>query len=236
MMTPTGERAQICAIVRAEPGFLQRRAYCRHYGRVGSLHNLRPALSEPDASLIEACRQGDRRALERVLLAHSPYLERLLGRVAGSLEVEDLLQMTFMAAIRAFPGFRGEAQVRTWLARIAVRIAQERLHRPERKRRVPWEHMSEPEPRATTPGADHALDDKQRLARLRHHLDAIAPKKRVAFVLHVFEGHPIDEVAALTGASVPAVKSRVFWARRELLKRASRDPWLREYVNEEQVP
>jgi DNA-directed RNA polymerase specialized sigma24 family protein len=96
--------------------------------------------------------------------------------------------------------------------------------------------MSEPEPRATAPGADHALDDKQRLQRLRHHLEAIAPKKRVAFVLHVFEGHPIDEVAALTGASVPAVKSRVFWARRELLKRASRDPWLREYVNEEPVP
>jgi RNA polymerase sigma-70 factor (ECF subfamily) len=205
---------------------------------MGSVHSLRPALPDPDADLIEACRQGDRRALERVLLAHSPYLERLLGRVAGSLEVEDLLQMTFIAAIGAFPRFRGEAQVRTWLARIAVRIAQERLHKPERKRRVPWENMREPEPRANTVPPEHAMDDKQRLARLRYHLDAIAPKKRVAFVLHVFEGHPIDEVAALTGASVTAVKSRVFWARRELLRRAKRDPWLREYVNvdEEQVP
>jgi RNA polymerase sigma-70 factor, ECF subfamily len=203
---------------------------------VGSVHNLRPALPEADADLIEACRKGDKHALQQVLLAHSPYLERLLCRVAGSLETEDLLQMTFIAAIRAFPGFRGEAQVRTWLARIAVRIAQERLHRPERKRRVPWEHMDEPEPRATNASAERVLEDKQRLERLRHHMDAIAPKKRVAFVLHVFEGHPLDEVAALTGASITAVKSRVFWARRELLKRALRDPWLRDYVEQEQVP
>jgi DNA-directed RNA polymerase specialized sigma24 family protein len=58
----------------------------------------------------------------------------------------------------------------------------------------------------------------------------IAPKKRIAFVLHVFEGHPIEEVAALTGASITATKSRVFWARRELLKRAARDPQLRDLV------
>jgi DNA-directed RNA polymerase specialized sigma24 family protein len=58
----------------------------------------------------------------------------------------------------------------------------------------------------------------------------IAPKKRIAFVLHVFEGRPIEEIATLTGASVTATKSRVFWARRELLKRAACDPMLRELV------
>jgi len=51
-------------------------------------------------------------------------------------------------------------------------------------------------------------------------------------VLHVFEGLPIEEVAALTGASVTASKSRIFWARRELMKRASRDPLLRDLVQE----
>jgi len=53
-------------------------------------------------------------------------------------------------------------------------------------------------------------------------------KKRLAFVLYVFEGRPIDEVAALTGATRVATKSRVFWARRELLARVAADPVLRE--------
>jgi DNA-directed RNA polymerase specialized sigma24 family protein len=68
--------------------------------------------------------------------------------------------------------------------------------------------------------------------RLNHHLQAISPKKRIAFVLHVFEGLPIEEVAALTAASVTATKSRVFWARRELIKRAQRDPILRDIALE----
>jgi DNA-directed RNA polymerase specialized sigma24 family protein len=56
----------------------------------------------------------------------------------------------------------------------------------------------------------------------------------VAFMLHVFEGHPLEEVAALTGASLTATKSRVFWARRELWKRASRDPLLKTLIEEAQ--
>ena len=49
--------------------------------------------------LVEGCRRGDRAALEAVLTAHAPYLERLLGRVVGPrAEVEDLLQATFGAA------------------------------------------------------------------------------------------------------------------------------------------
>jgi len=41
---------------------------------------------------------------------------------------------------------------------------------------------------------------------------------------------PLEEVAALMGAGVAATKSRVFWARRELLGRAARDPRLRDLV------
>lgn len=202
---------------------------------MGALVNLRPPSDPAEQDLIEACRRGERRALSQVFTAHAPYLERLLGRVVGpSLEVEDLLQSTFMAAITAFPRFRGEAHVRTWLARIAVRIAHERLRSAAHKRRVDVPQLEE---RADTAGralvSEHDLDTKRRVARLYHHLEAIAVKKRMAFILHVFEGHPIEEVAALTGASVTATKSRVFWARRELLKRASRDPLLSVWAKEE---
>jgi RNA polymerase sigma-70 factor (ECF subfamily) len=201
---------------------------------MGRVVNLAPEFSAQELDQIEACRQGDRRALQAVFLAHSPYLERLLGRVAGSaFEVEDLIQSTFLAAIDAFPRFRGEAQVRTWLARIAIRIAQDRLRSAAHRRRGELEDLEESaDPRGLFDGPEMNVDTGRRVRRLQHHLEAIAPKKRVAFVLHVFEGLPIEEVAALTGASVTATKSRVFWARRELLKRAQRDPLLRDLAAE----
>lgn len=191
---------------------------------------IEPLRREDPPDLVEACRRGERQALETVFMAHAPYLERLLGRVVGPrAEVADLAQATFSAAILAFPRFRGEAQVRTWLARIAVRIAHEHLRRAEHKRRG---HL----PSMEAVGDDsqdgrHAeahMDAKQRVARLYEHLNAIGSKKRIAFVLHVVEGHPIEEVAALMGASKPAIKSRIFWARRELMRRAARDPWLKD--------
>src|SRR5262245_48009664 len=196
---------------------------------MGRLVNLHPPPSEAELDLVEACRRGDRAALQAVFTAHAPYLERLVSRVAGrSLEVEDLLQSTFMAAIEAFPRFRGEAQVRTWLARIAIRTAHDRLRSASHRKRV---HVNDVEQAAersvASPRAEHDLDARRRMERLEFHLAALGAKKRTAFVLHVFDGMPIEEVAALTGAGVAATKSRIFWARRELLKRATRDACLR---------
>ena len=189
---------------------------------------------EREADLVEACRRGERSALQAVFVAHGPYLERLLTRIAGpNGEVEDLLQATFVAAIRAFPGFRGEAQVRTWMSRIAVRIAQEQLRRPEYRRRISLELVDDIRADDDSRAPDQQIESKRRLEHLYRHLDAIAAKKRVAFVLHVFEGYPVEQVAALVGASVSATKSRVFWARRELLARARRDPLLRGLFGEE---
>lgn len=185
---------------------------------------------EPSA-LVDACRKGDRAALAQVFRAHSPAVERVLGRLVGpDADKEDLLQLTLMAAIGAFPRFRGEASVQTWLIRIAVRVVHEHLRRPERRRRVSLELVSAPVDPAAEP--DRVVAARRALSRLYDHLDVIGPKKRIAFVLHVFEGHPIEDVAAIMGASRVATKSRIFWARRELLRRARKDPTLRDLVPE----
>jgi RNA polymerase sigma-70 factor, ECF subfamily len=174
-----------------------------------------------DPALVEACRRGDRRALEQVFRAESPSVERLIARIIGpSADVEDLLQTTLLEAVRAFPRFRGEASVRTWLARIAVHVVHAHLRRPDRKRRVDLQLAERP---ADTPSADVLVDRRRQLERALHALDRLSAKNRIAFILHVFEGYPIDEVAALVGASRVATKSRVFLARRRLLAFARKD-------------
>jgi RNA polymerase sigma-70 factor (ECF subfamily) len=179
-----------------------------------------------DAATLDACRRGDRAALERVLGAEAPSLERLLRRLIGpDSPIEDVLQDTLEAVVVAFPSFRGEASVSTWMARIATRTAYHHLRRPEARRRAPLELVEDTEAADATPPERLAATRRALRATYRH-LAAMAPKKRIAFVLHVFEGRPIAEVAALMGATRAATKSRVFFARRELLARARRDPEL----------
>ena len=191
------------------------------------LHIAAPLGAPPgwDPETLEACRRGDSAALGRVLSAEAPALERTLSRIFGSrVDVEDVLQQTFVAAIRAFPTFRGEASVRTWLTSIAVRFAQDRKHRAERRLAVVEE------PRHDAPDLGRALDARRRLERLSAVLAGIEARKRTAFVLHVVEGRRIEEVAALVGASVAATKSRIFFARRELMKKVRRDPLLADWL------
>jgi RNA polymerase sigma-70 factor (ECF subfamily) len=190
---------------------------------------------DPEGALVEACRRGDRAALQALLRAHAPALERQLARLLGAdADLEDVLQATLVAAVRAFPRFRGEAPVGLWLARIAVNVAHEHLRRPDRRRRVPLEVLGPAdEPVDAAPPADRVTDGRRRLARLYHHLDSLGARNRTAFILHVLEGRPVDEVAAIVGASRVTTRSRVFLARRALLYRARRDPALRDWFDEE---
>lgn len=184
------------------------------------------------AELIERCRDGDRDALEQVLRTCSPYVERVLVRMVGpGADVDDLLQNTLIAVVEAFPRFRGEAKVTSWMTGIAINVARQHFRRPERRRKVSLELV--PDDREVTEArADTSVAERRRLERLYHHLDSVGTKKRIAFVLHVFEGKSIEEVAALTGASKSATKSRIFWARKALLGRARKDPVLREFLDE----
>jgi RNA polymerase sigma-70 factor (ECF subfamily) len=179
-----------------------------------------------DAATLDACRRGERPALERVLSAEAPPLERLLRRLLGpDGHLEDVLQDTLEAVVVAFPGFRGEASVSTWMARIATRTAYHHLRRPEARRRAPLE-LLDGNDGLDAPPTERLAATRRALRATYRHLGEMAPKKRIAFVLHVFEGRPIAEVAALMGATQAATKSRVFFARRELLARARRDPEL----------
>jgi RNA polymerase sigma-70 factor (ECF subfamily) len=192
--------------------------------------NLVPlSLLVDDPALIDGCRAGDRHALDRFFRTHVQRVERTIGRLVGPTpDLEDLVQTTFIEAIRGFPRFRGEASLATWVTRIAVHVAQHQLRRGLR-RSLPLELLpSADEPRDPARSPEHVSDDREIALRLHAALDNIKPKKRVAFLLFAVEGHTIDEVAALTGSSVAATKSRIWFARRELTALARKDPMLRE--------
>jgi RNA polymerase sigma-70 factor (ECF subfamily) len=184
-----------------------------------------------DAQTIEACRRGDRAALERVLRLHAPAVERTLSRLCGpAAELPDLLQETLTIACRSFKNFRGGSLVQTWLIGIAVQVSRAHFRKPHRRRQVPLYAVNAPEPVDPKSATDAQIDGRLLLHRVYTHLDALGEKKRQAFLLHVADGRSIGEISEILGVNPLTVKSRIQFARRGLLQRARRDPALREFL------
>jgi len=186
---------------------------------------------DDERALVARCRAGDPASLDRFFRSYSAYVQRVIGRLVGSTpDLQDLVQTTFIEAIGSFDRYRSGASLKTWVTRIAVNLSLNQL-RAGVRRHVPLELVPSAEdlvdPRAP---ADAQLSVYQLGRRLQELLDRLAPKKRVAFILYTIEEYPLDEVAALTGASRAATKSRIWFARRELLAAVKSRPELRGFV------
>lgn len=180
---------------------------------------------------MDRAQAGDREALGELFVRHAQAVRRLLAGVIGSTnELEDLVQDVFIQVFKSLPSFRGDARFSTWLHQVTMYAAYNHLRRP---RRVT---LAEPEELAAACVEEEAaparLHDREAMRRLHAILATIKPKKRIAFILFAVEGYSIGEVSEMVGAPVPTVKSRVWFARRELRKKARRDPYLGQLLAE----
>jgi len=184
-----------------------------------------------ERALVAGCRAGDPESMERFFRRYVVEVERVIGRLVGPTpDLQDLVHVTFIEALGSFERYRGGASLRTWVTRIATHVSLNQL-RAGVRRNVPLELVpASREPADPRLSADMQLSVQQLARRLYDLLDRLAPKKRVAFLLHTVEEYPIDHVAALTGASRAATKSRVWFARRELMAAVKKLPELRAFL------
>jgi RNA polymerase sigma-70 factor (ECF subfamily) len=182
------------------------------------------------ADYVRRAQAGDAEGYRQLFRLHVRRLHRMVHRLAGpGTDVEDLVQTIFVQAFRALPGFRGDSSFFTWLGRIAIRITL-RQSRHARQRALP---LDETRDRAVDGSPEGASDARRALARFDAILASLSEKRRSAFVLHVLQGHSLDEVAAMLDARVGAVKVRVHDARAEIERRARQDPYLVRYLQGE---
>ena len=128
----------------------------------------------------------------------------LLGSTA---DADDAFQDTFIAVARALPSFRGEANVKTWVHRIAIRVALKL-----RARRRPTDELSDDLPGITTdPIADHANADAMERA-----LASLSFNHRLVLSLFAVAGLTHAEIAETLGLPEGTVWSRLHHAKRKL--------------------
>ena len=182
------------------------------------------------ATLVRRAQAGDAEGYRQLFRLHVRRVHRLVRRLAGpGCDVEDLVQTIFVEAFRALPGFRGDATFFTWLGRIAVRITL-RQSRHGRPRALPLDEATEGSGSGSPEGT---ADARRALARFGAILGGLSEKRRTAFVLHVLQGHSLEEVAIMLDARVGAVKVRIHDARVEIERQARCDPYLAHYLQRE---
>lgn len=192
------------------------------------------ARSVPTAEeqFIERLRRGEATAFNRLVEERHGDVYALLYRLTEDPEeARDLTQETFLQAFRHLANFRGDADLRTWLYRIAVNQARNRWRWWKRRRRdrtvsldAPAHEGSDAPLSAGLEGERGADPEEQALARERERalhaaLKSLARPYREIIVLRDIEGLSYEEVAVALDLNVGTVKSRLSRGRNELRRR-----------------
>jgi RNA polymerase sigma-70 factor, ECF subfamily len=169
--------------------------------------------SARDAALVRAGLSGDLEALDRLFRPYERSLVVLCHGVLGSAEdAEDAAQETFLRALRALPGFRGDAAFRSWLFRIAINLCLE-----WKRSRRPTEPLGEEGERVVSDAPSPEAIVLTRL-RLMEALDSLPPHRRAILLLKEWEGCSLPEIAAVMGWNETRVKNELYKARRALVE------------------
>jgi len=181
---------------------------------------------EPDdRALLAGHVAGDPEAFGTLFARHRDRLWAVALRTTGDHEeAADALQDALVAAFRRADSYRGDAAVTTWLHRIVVNAALDRLRRRKVRSTVPLPEEPEEHTGAELAAAGTRETDPAEAAvlaeRRREVLAALAtvpPAQRAALVLVDMQGHSVEEAAAILGVPTGTVKSRCARGRARLL-------------------
>jgi len=182
-----------------------------------------PTLAQADdATLARAASSGDPRATSVLWDRFSPLVRRMLRRTLGpSAEVEGLVQVVFLRALRQLGSLPDSAQLKPFVVAVTVRVlsAELKRHRVRRLLRLqsPWSSQEF----GVTSGGDPAT--RTALSALYRILDELDAEARLAFTLRHFEGLQITELASAMDASLSSAKRRLARANARVQAAVSRD-------------
>lgn len=179
-----------------------------------------------EQALLVRLRRRDEAAFRELVVAHSPHVIRLAYGILGNREdAEDVAQEVFISVFKTIETFREEARLSTWLFRITVNHAKNRLKYLARRHVNAHEELDES--RHVDAGRAIARPDAEQErnelgAVLRTLLDELDEDHRTVVILRDMDELSIEEIAAITGLPDGTIKSRLHRARAALRKRLER--------------
>ncbi len=187
---------------------------------------------EGPAISIEALRAGDPAALSALFETYADRIYRLaLGILRDPAAAEDIVQETFLSAIRHLDRFEGRSSLGTWLYRVAYNACIDRLRRRTDEPLPPDEPDEDPETGAVLSLPKSIIDwagtperwqaDREVMAEIDRAIAGLPQSLRVVFLLRDVEGLSTGETAEALGLSEGATKVRLHRARLAMRERLS---------------
>lgn len=187
-------------------------------GTLSDISAARPAaVVQADASdraCLAAIAGGDRRAMHQLYARHSVRVYRFVLRLTRNETLaEDLVNEVFLDVWRQADRFEARSQVSTWILAIARNKAMSAM------RRRPDEELNEDALSLVADPSDdpeEVLEKVERSDLLRRCLEQLSPAHREIIDLVYYHERSVEEAATITGIPAATVKTRMFYARKQL--------------------
>ena len=178
-------------------------------------------MNADDRRLIAAALTGNTAAFGDLVRRHQDRLYNAVLRLVDNGEdAADVVQDTFVNAFTALGSFKGDAQLYTWLYRIAFNAAISRKRRKRPAASLDAARGSDPslDPVDASVGSrpDEGMERREDEARLYAALARMSPEHRDVLVLKDLDGQRYEEIALVLGVPIGTVRSRLHRARMEL--------------------
>ena len=199
-------------------------------GKVAVAVGVPSAFAVSDSEFVDRLRSGDSEAFDTLITRYSGDIYSLLYRMTEDPEeARDLTQETFLSALKGIKSFRGEAELKTWLFRIALNHSRNRFRWWKRRKRNETVSLDKPIGEGTATVSDTIADDgespeqavlrEERRTRLMTALTALPEIFRETIVLCDIEGLGYEETARTLNINIGTIKSRLARGRELLRKR-----------------
>lgn len=162
-----------------------------------------PNEDSTDLELISRWIAGDERAATTLVERHAPALARFAVSLGQRVDVEEVIQDTFVRAFGSIDSFRADSSLRTWLFTIERRLILDR-RRAERRRRD--DALIDETDAATEFNALDGLVAEEAEDRVRRAVDRLSRLQREVFLLRVNEGLSYKEIAEVVGSTEGAAR------------------------------
>lgn len=192
---------------------------------------------KPIQQLLQQAQANDTAATEALVREYYGYVLRLcLSVLDDATEAEDAAQETFISAARDLPGYRGEAEPKTWLYAIAVNTCRGRLRKRRARQRLEnslrvvyslFQRSADPE---------QAIVQDEANWQVWQAVDDLGEKHRLPVILRYVHELSTSEIATILNLSEGTVHSRLHYARQRLYERLSQPGGNVEEVPHDPIP
>lgn len=192
-------------------------------------------LEPTDEELVARTQAGDPEAFDALVLRYTPRIYGLVYNMTSNREdTDDLLQEIFAKAFRSIRGFRQQSRFHTWLHTIAVNMTINFLKKRGRRHTLSLDDVdngvqNDPEFLQATASSDpiRELGLAELQKKLNEAMQKLSNDHRAVVTMFDIQGMPHAEIAKILKVSEGTVRSRLFYAHRQLQN------YLKEFISQQ---